>query len=138
MDYKIIFKESYIYLIKYLETAVLENIANVGIEKIRYFVLEREAHIVLKNNTILIFSLDDSMKEQLEKLVLFYLNNKKQFDNIFYIDLKFSKKIIFCPVAKQIECKKNLKDIYDFVEKKPKKIEKENKVEKNKFPKIKL
>ncbi len=152
LDYKKIFKNKYINLIKYAQITFLENILNTKIKKIQYYVLEKEVHLVLEKNTILIFSLNKNIKWQFENLLLFYLNYNKNFDNIYYMDLRIPKKVFYCELKDAYKCKKNLKKIYNYKEKiiktnkisnkknwKKIEIKKEIKKEKKKkFPKIKI
>ncbi len=137
LEYKKIFRNKYIEKIKYIQLTFLENILKTKIKKIRYYVLEREVHLILENNVILIFSINDDIKTQFENLLLFYVNNWKDFSikegkksyKLYYLDLRIPKKVVYCTVKDAYKCKNNLKNIYDYEEKKVIK-----KAENKKFP----
>lgn len=113
LDYKKVYEEKYIKNIEYLIKKIEENIIDIKILNLTYYVIEREVHIKIKNN-ILIYSLDDDLDEQIEKTVIF---NKQhhQLKNewIYYTDLRIASKIFYCPSEEKNICTQNIKSIYD-------------------------
>ena len=74
LDYKIFFSENIINTISNSVKKLEENIINIGIKNLTYYELERELHMKLKNNTLLIFSLDWEIDNQIKKALIFNFN----------------------------------------------------------------
>ncbi len=112
-DYKQVLERKYITKIFTTKKVLEENIINIKIQKLIYYVFERELHIVTKKNTTIIFDLEKDTKLQIEKLAIF---NKEKLDidknEIIYIDLRINNKIFFCTLEEKYQCIKNLKSIY--------------------------
>lgn len=113
LDYKIFFSENIINTISNSVKKLEENIINIGIKNLTYYELERELHMKLKNNTLLIFSLDWEIDNQIKKALIFnkdflHINN----NNIVYIDLRINNKIFYCLKETETDCKANIKKIY--------------------------
>lgn len=116
IDYKKIFEEKFLSKINEIIKKLEENIINIKIKNIIYYEIEREIHIKLENNTILIFSIDNSIEvnEQIKKLVIFnqdHISIEK--NNFVYLDLRIKNKIFFCPIDNEYVCKQNIKSIYN-------------------------
>jgi len=112
LDYKQIYSENYINNINIIINKLKENIIDINIEELTYYKIERELHIKT-NNSILIFSLDENISNQIEKLVIFnkdYKNISKAW--IYYIDIRVKDKIFYCPNEEEYTCIQNLKRIY--------------------------
>jgi hypothetical protein len=113
IDYKKVFENAYINNIFTLIGKLEENIINIKIEKLTYYVIERELHIKTPNN-LLLFSLDEDIIEQVEKTVIFH----KQYHSldkygIYYSDLRIPNKIFYCPISEEFRCIQNMKRIYE-------------------------
>lgn len=113
IDYKKIFDTKYIQKIESITKKLKENIINIEILNIKYYVTERELHIKIKNDTTLIFDLNWDYKEQIEKIVIFNKENTKiSNSDIIYIDLRIKNKIFLCKTKEEFICRKNLKNVY--------------------------
>ena len=112
MDYKKVYDEKSLGQITHIIQKLEENIIGIKAGQIKYYDIEQEIHINIKNN-LLIFSLNDYIDIQIEKLVIF---NKQHYQiknpGIFYIDLRIPNKIFYCKIENQISCDNNLKRIY--------------------------
>lgn len=112
-DYKQLLDWKYINQIFYTKKLLEENLINIKIKNIIYYVIERELHIETENETIIIIDLDSDTKLQVEKLAIY---NKEQFDieknPMVYIDLRINNKIFYCTTENKLQCIKNLKSIY--------------------------
>jgi Fe-S cluster assembly scaffold protein SufB len=113
LDYKKYLNETFINNISFIINKVQENIVDLQIENIKYYVRERELHIKTKSNTILIFNINSNIKEQIEKATIF--NKEKQNinkSNIIYIDLRIKNKVFYCTTETEYQCYENLKNVY--------------------------
>jgi len=112
-DYKQILNPEYINKIFSTKKSLEENLVNIKIKNVIYYVIERELHIEITNGTRIIFDLDSDTKNQIEKLAVF---NKEQSDigkiSIIYIDLRINNKIFYCTKENEYQCKINIKSIY--------------------------
>jgi len=113
LDYKKSFNEKLLKNINFIIEKLEENIIDLKISEINYYVIERELHIKTTSNTILIFDINDKIKEQIEKITIF---NKEQINinksDIIYIDLRIKNKIFYCTTENEYQCYKNLKSVY--------------------------
>lgn len=112
IDYQKIYKEEYIKKINYLINKIEENIFDISILNIKYYVVEREVHISTEN-TLIIYSLDDDLDEQIKKTVIF--NKEHYFLNnvwIYYLDLRIPWKIFYCPKENENDCINTIKSLY--------------------------
>jgi len=113
LEYKKIYEEKYIQNINYIVNEIKENIIQLEIEDLTYYTIERELHIKTKE-TLLIFSLENNINNQIEKLVIFnkeYKNITKTW--IYYIDLRINSKVFYCPIEEKQKCEQNIKKIYN-------------------------
>jgi cell division septal protein FtsQ len=113
IDYKEIFNPQYINNIATLTNKLKENIIDLNIKELSYYVTEREVHINTTNN-LLLFSLDEDIYDQVEKTVIFH----KQYHSlekygIYYSDLRIPNKVFYCPVSEEFRCIQNMKRIYE-------------------------
>lgn len=116
IEYKQIFNPFYIEKINNIINKLEENIINLKIKELNYYEKEREIHIKIENDNILIFSIDDDIEymSQIEKLVIFNKENLSIIENKFiYIDLRVKNKIFYCPVESNYQCNQNIKSIYN-------------------------
>lgn len=116
IEYKQIFNPFFIEKINNIINKLEENIVNIKIKNIDYYEVERELHIQIENDNILIFSLDDDLDymSQIEKLVVFNKEYSSIIDNkIFYIDLRIKNKIFYCDANMSYQCSQNIKSIYN-------------------------
>ncbi len=115
LDYRNIFEAKYILKIKEIQRVIKDNIIDINIKELKYYENERELHIITKNDVILIFSLDwsDNIENQIRNLIIFN-NESEQISksDIYYIDLRVSNKIFYCPSENINQCEKNIKSIY--------------------------
>jgi hypothetical protein len=112
-DYKKIFNDSLIKNISYIINNLKENIINLKIENIKYYVTERELHIKTKQNTILIFNINSNINEQIKKITIFNKEQKSiNTNDIIYFDLRVKNKIFYCSTENEYQCYQNLKNIY--------------------------
>ncbi len=112
--YKKIFDKNKLNQINYILKSLKENIVNLKIKSIVYYVREREVHIVINNDTILIFDLNWDLKQKLKQLFVF---NREKIDitkpGIFYLDNRILWKIYYCPAEEKNVCARNLNLIYN-------------------------
>ena len=113
LDYKKVFDSTFLAKISNINNKIKENIINLNIKDITYYVIERELHIETEKDTILIFDLNWNTNEQIEKLAIL---NKEHIDInkywIMYIDLRITNKVFYCTIEEEYKCIKNLKSIY--------------------------
>lgn len=115
IDYKKVFDTEYIQKIENITRLLKENIINIEISDIKYYVVERELHIKIENDTTLIFDLNGDYREQIEKIVIFNKENTKIANsNIIYIDLRIKNKIFLCTTEEEYSCRTNLKKVYSY------------------------
>jgi len=113
LDYKDVFDEKYINDIFTLVNKIEENIIDIKVQDITYYIIEREVHIKTTNN-LLLFSLDEDIIEQIEKTVVFH----KQYHylekyGIYYSDFRIPNKVFYCPIEEEFRCIQNIKRIYN-------------------------
>ena len=114
LDYKNIFKEKHIKEISHILRWLEENIIDLKIGKVQYYPVEREVHIHLDNNTILLFSLNPDTEKQIEKAAIFNKEHLKLNDiKLIYIDLRIKNKVFYCIDEDEYICTQNLKKIYN-------------------------
>jgi K+ transporter len=113
VDYKQIYSPENIKKIQKLVTKLEENIVNLKIKNIVYYVIEREVHIENESN-ILLFSLEDDINTQIEKTAIFHKQHFSLNTNgLYYIDMRVPNKIFYCTRKEQNTCEKHLKRIYE-------------------------
>lgn len=112
-DYKQILDGLYLNSIMSVRNSLIENIVQLQVQDLHYYVAERELIIVLESGIELIFDLTKNLWEQIEKLVVFHNESgditKK---NLIYIDLRITNKIFFCDTSTEFLCRTHLRDIY--------------------------
>ena len=92
---------------------IFDNLLNINISQIHYYPIEREAHFIISNDTLIIFDLNWDILYQIEKLLI--LN--KEYQNLakpwlVYIDLRVKNKIFYCSSENYTQCNENLEKIY--------------------------
>ena len=113
LDYKKSLDKEYINKITKIISSIKENIIDLEIKELTYYVIERELHIETEKNTTIIFDLNWEYKEQIEKIVIFnkdYMNVNKS--AIIYIDLRIKNKVFYCTNENEYQCLTNIKSIY--------------------------
>lgn len=113
IDYKKILDQNFLKQITLIITSLKENIIDLKISEIKYYITERELHIKNDKNVVLIFDINSNTKEQIEKIAIF---NKEQINInkywLIYIDLRIKNKVFYCTTENEYQCYKNLKSIY--------------------------
>jgi len=113
IDYKKVLDTKFIKRISIIVNDLKENIIELNIKEIKYYIIERELHIKTDNDTILIFNLDSDIKEQIEKITIFNKEHKNiEKSNIIYVDLRIKNKVFYCTTEKEYQCYQNLKSVY--------------------------
>jgi cell division septal protein FtsQ len=113
IDYKKILDSRFINKISQIVNKIKENIIEINIKELKYYITERELHIKTDNDTLLIFNIDSNIKEQIEKISIFNKEHKNiEKNNIIYIDLRIKNKVFYCTSEKEYQCYKNLKSVY--------------------------
>ena len=113
LDYKKSLDTEYITKISKIITLLEENIIDIKIKELTYYVTERELHIETEKNTTIIFDLNWEYNEQIEKIAIFnkdYININKT--AIIYIDLRIKNKVFYCTSENEYQCISNIKSIY--------------------------
>lgn len=110
INYSQILEEITIKKITFLLESLQDNLIDYSNKKITYYSIEKEIHLLLNNNTLLIFNLSWNIKKQIKKLIVFNTEKKKL--RYIYIDLRIVNKIFSCDYDKEFYCRKNLKRIY--------------------------
>lgn len=116
IEYKQIFNPFFIEKINNITSKLEENVLNIKIKELDYYEVERELHVKIENDTIIIFSLDDDLDymSQIEKLVIFNKEYSSIIDSkIYYIDLRIKNKIFYCNSDMSYQCNENIKSIYN-------------------------
>ena len=113
LDYKKVLNSDFLKKITFIVNQTKENIIDINIKELKYYIIERELHIKTDKNTILIYNLSSQIKEQIKKISIF---NKEKINinksNIIYIDLRIKNKVFYCTNEKEYQCIQNLKSIY--------------------------
>ena len=113
LDYKQIFKQQYIEQISMMTTLLTDNLLWAEITSWKYYQTERELHIELQNATLLLFDLDTSAKQQVEKAIVFHKESADILSgDIIYIDLRVKNRIFYCGIDEVKQCEQNLNSIY--------------------------
>ncbi|QFR38770.1 hypothetical protein A9Q91_00865 [Candidatus Gracilibacteria bacterium 28_42_T64] len=113
LDYKDIFQETYIGRINSTIKGLEENIIDLKIKNIQYYPIEREMHIILGNNTQLLFSIHTDTNKQIKKTAIFNREHIKLNDaSLIYMDLRIKNKVFYCTSEDEYICNQNLKKIY--------------------------
>ena len=112
-DYQQILKQKYLENINTIKNKIFDNLLNINISQIHYYPIEREAHFIISNDTLIIFDLNWDILYQIEKLLI--LN--KEYQNLakpwlVYIDLRVKNKIFYCSSENYTQCNENLEKIY--------------------------
>ena len=113
LDYKKTLETEYIMKMLKIINSLEENIINLKIKELTYYVIERELHIETDKNTTIIFDLNWDFKQQVEKIVIFnkdYMDIDKSV--IIYIDLRIKNKVFYCTNENEYQCISNIKSIY--------------------------
>ena len=113
IDYKKILDTEFLTNISLIVNVLKENLIEINISELKYFLTERELHIKTDKDTTLIFNLDSDIKEQIEKVSIFnkeHINIEKS--SIIYIDLRIKNKVFYCTNENEYQCIKNIKSVY--------------------------
>ena len=124
LDYRELLPETSTQIIKKTTTLFIETWPDLPLEKIHYFQKENELHMLLKNKTRIIFTLQDftkktgetesykHLKMQLLSLKTFIESHKKELLEwkYIYLDVRIPGKIFSC--QEKDLCIKNLTTIY--------------------------
>jgi len=112
-DYKEILSAQHIAAIEYLKNSLIENIVQLQVDSLHYYVTERELIIALASGGDIIFDLTKDLATQIEKVVIFH---NEGWDitkrNLIYTDLRINNKVFFCDTSKEFLCRVNIKNIY--------------------------
>ena len=102
-----------------------ENVIDIKVEEIHYYPVEKETHFKLENWVLLIYTLSRSLKEQIEKTVIYNTEHNALSDNsLVYIDFRVreqiwnnkKEKIFYCTKDTEYQCMQNIKKIYPLYE----------------------
>lgn len=115
LEYKKVFEEEKIMMIKELLTEIKKESNNFWEIKIIYHVKEGELHIQDENESYYIFDLSKNPKVQIEKLNIFLKKYLKDLENkLMYVDLRVNERIIYCDKSEEYHCKQNMKYLYEY------------------------
>jgi len=109
-DYKKILETEQINNIIKLINLFKFNIIDIHIKNIYFYKIEKEIHILTKNDTLLIFDINEDILSQVKKLIIFNEENPN-FKHI-YIDLRINHKIFYCEYKNEYQCRSNLRISY--------------------------
>lgn len=113
IDYKKILDESYLKKAYLIYDNFRHVFLTVKMLHLEYYPKEREIHIMINNDTKILFDLMGGINDQLEKIYIFhnkYFNLLKPW--IVYIDLRPKWKIFYCVKDDRRTCTRNLTRIY--------------------------
>ncbi len=89
-----------------------KNIFGFSWDKISYQVTEREI-LILSGWVIYIFSLDDNIENQVNKIAILEKERGKIGEKKYvYIDMRINGKVFTCSYESEFDCKYNLREIY--------------------------
>jgi hypothetical protein len=120
-DYSKLYSTKHIEAIYQGYNYLEENIIDIKVVSIDYYPTQREAHFRLDNDVLLIYTLWRSLKDQIEKSVIYNTEHNLLSDNyLVYIDFRVmervwenkKEKIFYCTKETEYQCKQNLKKIY--------------------------
>lgn len=112
-EYKKILNPDELAQIYEIEKLMKANFISTKIEKINYYVEEKEAHFITDNGATLIFDLVGNVKNQIKKLSVFHTENLQISDpTLIYTDLRISGKLYFCNSENEYNCYNNLNFLY--------------------------
>lgn len=115
LDYKDVFDKKYIDNIRYSVKKINDNLLTEKITGYYFFPTEREVHLDFENGTKIIIDLWNDIDEQIKKLIIYYKEHlKSDFSWIIYVDLRVASKVFFCKTDTEFECRKTLKNIYEY------------------------
>lgn len=114
LQYKKLLKTKDLKTIKYIENKISDNLLNINILDLNYYQIEKELHVKISNDTLLIFDLDWDIDKQIKKILIFDKENTALIKpGIIYIDLRINNKIFYCLKENKNICNNNLKKIYN-------------------------
>jgi len=73
------------------------NTLQIPVEGIRYLPVAREVHLFTENGMVVWVSMERDYREQIDKLNTIYKVAELDKEDIDYIDLRISEKLIYCP-----------------------------------------
>lgn len=113
VDYKQILSPKSIEIIYNAVHKLEENIVWLNIKNLSYYTIEKELHVTLENDTLLIYSVNEETYNQIEKTAIFHKEQIALSKNtLVYVDLRVKNKIFYCDKEKEFQCKLNIKRIY--------------------------
>ncbi len=96
-----------------IEELLRKNFITAGINKINYYVTEKEAHFIMETWATIIFDLTEPVESQIEKLAVFHQENIEISNPaIIYLDLRIAERLYFCSTENEFTCNENLNFIY--------------------------
>lgn len=110
IDYTVVIENEVIEKINQYINSFKHNLITSPIEKNQFYPKESELHILLQDNTLLIFDINWDVVEQIKKLIVFYKENEQS--KHIYIDLRIENKVFYCGYENEFQCKQNLKKLY--------------------------
>ena len=112
-DYKEVFDPRYIESIKFLKNSLIENIIELQIANLHYYVDERELIIELVSGGDIIFDLTGDLAWQIERIAIFHEESANIPEiKLIYIDARIPNKLFTCGRESEFLCRLNLKNIY--------------------------
>ncbi len=110
IDYKNILSPKAVESIYILVRNFTTNLVDIQIKRINYYQKERELHITLQDDTVILFDIYWNITSQIEKLVIYYKDYSQS--KKVYIDLRVKNKVFYCDFENEFQCRKNLSRIY--------------------------
>lgn len=96
-----------------LHQSIDTNIAHLEIQGRKYYIKERELHILDTYDTLYIFDLTESLTDQIEKLSVYFtergIDTSKE---MTYIDMRVPRGIFQCSRENENRCRRNLINLY--------------------------
>lgn len=115
LDYKDVFQKKYMDNIEYTHKKISDNLLTEKLIEYYFFPTEREFHIDFEKGAKVIIDISWDIDEQIKKLVIFYKEHLKwDLSWIVYIDLRITNKVFLCKTETEFECRKTLKNIYEY------------------------
>ena len=102
-----------LYALYVLDQKLTQNIYHIDVVWKKYYIQERELHILDSFDTIYIFDLSENIEHQIEKLSVYIteLGNETT-ENMVYLDLRVPRGVFQCPLENERLCTRNLTNLY--------------------------
>ncbi len=112
-DYKKTFDPKYIESITFLKNSLIENIVELQIANLHYYLDERELIIELVSGGDIIFDLTWDLAWQIERVAIFHEESANIPEiKLIYIDARIPNKLFTCGRDSEFLCRLNLKNTY--------------------------